>query len=140
MQTLLLEIAHLLAMAIMLGVTVAAMVAARLAAGHTSGPASALMHALQIRLAQWGFLALAVLWITGSALLPEDVTALPRLFWGKMGAVVMMTAAAVALQVAIRRKDPALLEAHGALLRPVITLMSVAAMALAVVAAQMPGN
>jgi len=127
-----LRIAHLLAMAVGLGFTVAAMLMARLAAGR----APEVLRPVQVALARWGFLALIVLWLTGSAMLARGpgAAALPGLFWVKMGAVLVLTGAGVAMQIAIRRLEPPALAARAAILRPLMVLSAIAAMALAVLA------
>lgn len=125
-----LRIVHLLAMAVGLGATVSAMIVARLGAGR----APEILGPIQIRLAQWGFLALIALWLTGSALLAEghDPETLSPLFWVKMAAVLVLTGAGVAMQLAIKRLPPPERAARAALLRPIMALSAVAALALAV--------
>ncbi len=93
-----LKIIHLLSMAVGLGGGVAnAIVGAKvgLTAPQLAGPVTLLIGRL-------GFAGLVLLWLTGIAMvaMAGGVAAMGAWFWVKMLAALMLTAAAVALQVA----------------------------------------
>ena len=123
-------ILHYLALAIGLGGGISASVVAAVAAPRDPGLAGAVL----VRLARFGFVALIVLWITGLAMLSQGAgaAAAPGWFWIKMGAVAVLTAAAVAMQIAIHRLDPPARAARARTLRPVMNGAAVAAVICAV--------
>ncbi|WP_157932994.1 CopD family protein [Roseovarius salinarum] len=125
-------IVHYLALAVGLGGGIAAGVVA-----HVAGPKDpALAGAVQVRLARFGFLALIVLWLTGSAMLAggPGAAALPVWFWVKMAAVVVLTGAAVWMQIAIKKLEPAQRAARAKVLRPVMNAAATLAVVFAVLA------
>lgn len=100
-----LKILHVLALAIGIGGGVSNAII-----GAVAGPKDpALAGAVQRRIGRASFVALIVLWATGFAMLAlgPGAAAFGLWFWLKMLAVVALTAAALRMQVAVLRGDPA---------------------------------
>lgn len=126
-----LKIVHFLALAVGLGGGVANAVMAAM-----GGKAREVVGPMQARIGQLGFGAVVLLWLTGLWLFASGQTlgTVGLMFWLKILAVLVLTAAAVANQLARRRLPPEQYAARAPVLGQIMGISATLAVIFAVLA------